>query len=500
MRLVTGGVRGRTLGPSQSARTDGFGAGHSSWTMSAVPALAPMSTLAPRLSTAFVAAGPPAVDTPTGGGNGSVLTRPVGGGTGEGVDTQRPRRRVTPRRVGAVLMVLGLVAFGAWWSAQQGEGQALRVDRDRLTVAEVADGPFQEYVAVTGTAHPLRTVVLDAVEGGQVVRRWVEAGDTVQAGQVLFTLRNDDLALEVMGSEAQLEEQAAALRQNRLQMDQSALDLEQQVAELDYQITRLERDEARVGQLVARDAAPQKDIDAIRDELAYARQRRALTGRGQSQQEAQRTVQMRDMAASVDRLRENLALVRRSSTNLTVRAPVAGQVSDVQAEVGELKTRGSRLGQIDVLDQVKVRALVDEHYLPRVAPGQRATAEIDGQTFALAISSVFPEVTGGRFEAELVFVGAAPGDVRRGQSVRLRLELGEPERARLLARGGFTADTGGQWAFVLAPDGRSAVRRPIELGRQTPRDLEVLGGLRRGDRVVTSSYAAFGDADRLVFE
>ena len=459
-----------------------------------------MSPLAPSLAAAFVASEPPA-DTDAPPSNGSVLTRPVGGrGTGEGVDTRRQKRRVTPRRIGAALVVLGLVAFGVWWAAQQGEGQALRVDLDRLTVSEVAEGPFQEYVAVTGTAHPLRTVVLDAVEGGQIVRRWVEAGDTVQTGQVLFSLRNDDLALEVMGSEAQLEEQAAALRQNRLQMDQSALDLEQQVAELDYTITRLERDEARVGGLVERGAAPQKDIDAIRDELAYARQRRALTSRSQQQQAAQRSVQMRDMGASVERLRENLALVRRSSTNLTVRAPVAGQVSAVQAEVGELKTRGARLGQIDVLDEVKVRALVDEHYLPRVAPGQRATAEVGGETFALSVSSVFPEVTGGRFEAELVFVGDAPADVRRGQSVRLRLELGEPERARLLARGGFTADTGGQWAYVLAPDGRSAARQPIELGRQTPRDLEVLGGLRLGDRVVTSSYAAFGDAERLVFE
>ena len=462
-----------------------------------------MSALAPHLSTAFVASGaasPDAPARPDAARPRSVLTRPVGAGTGEGLDTRRPRRRLTPRRVGAGLLALALGAFGIWWSAQQGEGQALRVDLDRLTVSEVADGPFQEYVAVTGTAHPLRTVVLDAVESGQVVRRHVEAGDTVRAGQVLFSLRNDDLALEVMGSESQLEEQAAALRQNRLQMDQSALDLEQQVAELDYTITRLERDEARVGGLVARGAAPQKDIDAIRDELAYARQRRALTSRSQQQQAAQRAAQMRDMGASVERLRENLALVRRASTNLTVRAPVDGQVSAVQAEVGELKTRGARLGQIDVLDEMKVRALVDEHYLARVAPGQRATAEVDGAPYVLSVSSVFPEVSGGRFEAELVFLGEPPADLRRGQSVRLRLELGEPERARLVARGGFTADTGGQWAYVLAPDGRSAARQPIELGRQTPRDLEVLGGLRRGDRVVTSSYAAFGDAERLVFE
>ena len=433
---------------------------------------------------------------------GSLLARPVGAasGAGEGVDRERPRRRVTPRRVAAALAALAVAALAAWAAWGRPEGQTLRVEADRLTVATVADGPFQEYVAVTGTVHPLRTVVLDAVEGGQVVRRWVEEGDTVRAGQVLFTLRNDDLALEVLGSEAQLEEQAAALRQNRLQMDQSALDLEQQLAQLDYDVTRLERDEARLAGLVGRGAAPEKDLLAVRDELAYARRRRALTARGAEQQEAQRGVQLRDMAASVGRLRENLALVRRSSTNLTVRAPVAGQVSGLQAEVGELKTRGARLGQIDGLDEVKVRALVDEHYLPRVAPGLGATASLGGADYRLVVRSVYPEVTGGRFEAEFVFVGAAPPDARRGQSVRLRLELGDPERARLLTRGGFYGDTGGQWVFVLSPDGRTATRRPVELGRQTPRHFEVLSGLDRGDRVVVSSYAAFGDADRLVLE
>ena len=435
-------------------------------------------------------------DPPTGG---SPLTRPVGS-AGEGVDRVRPRRRVTPRRVAAALAVVAVGALAAWALWGRPEGQTLRVERERLVLATVEDGPFQEYVAVTGTVHPLRTVVLDAVEGGQVVRRHVEEGDTVQAGQVLLTLRNDDLALEVLGSESQLEENAAQLRQHRLQMDQAALDLEQQLAQLDYDVTRLERDEARVAGLVARGAAPEKDLLAIRDELAYARRRRTLTARGADQQEAQRRVQMRDMAASVGRLRENLALVRRSSTSLVVRAPVAGQVSGLQAEVGELKGRGDRLGQVDVIDEVKVRALVDEHYLPRVAPGQRATASVGGADYALVVRSVYPEVTGGRFEAELVFDGPAPADARRGQSVRLRLELGDPERARLLARGGFYGDTGGQWAYVLSPEGRTATRRPVELGRQTPRHFEVLGGLEAGDRVVVSSYAAFGDADRLVLD
>ena len=439
--------------------------------------------------------GTPAPDAAPGA---SLLTRPVG--TGEGVDRKRPKRAVTPKRIALVAGVLAVLGLVGWALSQRGQGQTLRVEADRLTITEVEDGPFQEYVAVTGTVHPLRTIVLDAVEGGQIVRRHVEEGDTVRAGQVLFTLRNDDLAMEVMGSEAQLEEQAAAMRQNRLQMDQAALDLEQQVAQLDYDITRLERREDRLAMLVERGATPPKDLEEVRDELAYSRQRRELTARGQGQQSAQRTSQLRDMGASLGRLRENLALVRRSSSNLTVRAPADGQISAVQAEVGELKTRGARLGQIDVLDEVKVRALIDEHYLPRVAPGQRATASVGGQDYVLLVRTVYPEVNAGRFEAEFVFAEGMPPEARRGQSVRLRLELGDPETARLLARGGFYGDTGGQWVYVLSPDETQATRRDVELGRQTPRDFEVLSGLDRGERVVVSSYASFGDAERLVLE
>ncbi|MEM1056623.1 MAG: HlyD family efflux transporter periplasmic adaptor subunit [Bacteroidota bacterium] len=439
---------------------------------------------------------------PNGAPAGSILTQPASrpGTSGEGVDRTRPRRRFTPRRIAAGLGTLAVLALIAWAIWGRSDAQTLRVQADRLTISTVADAPFQEYVAVTGTLQPLRTVFLDAVEGGQVVRRHVEEGDTVAAGQVLFTLRNDDLALEVMGSESQLEEQAASLRQNRLQMDQTALDLEQQIAELDYQITRLERDEARLAGLVEAGATPEKDLLATRDELEYARRRRALTLEGQQSQAAQRQTQMRDMAASVGRLRENLALVRRSSSNLIVRAPVDGQVSALQAEVGELKMRGTRLGQIDVIDEVKVRAMIDEHYLPRVAPGQRATASVGDVTYPLTVRTVYPEVTGGRFEAELVFDAEVPPDARRGRSIRLRLELGAPETARQIQRGGFYADTGGQWMFVLSPDGSEAVRRPVELGRQTPRQLEVLSGLEPGEQVVVSAYASFGDAERLVLQ
>ena len=443
---------------------------------------------------------PDARDAPSASVLTSPLRTPVRPSGGEGLDRRVAPRRVTPKRVGLALGVLALVALIAYAIWGRSEATQLRVSADRLTVASVVEGPFQEYVAVTGTAQPLRTVLLDAVVGGQVVRRLVDEGDTVRAGQPLFILKNDNTALDVMNSEAQIEEQISTMRQSRLALDQNQLDLQQQLADLDYQITRLEREEARTAGLQERGAVAAKDLETIRDELAYTRRRRELTLSAHQNDQDQRRAQLADMQASVGRLRENLRFVRSTRNDLTVRAPVDGQLSGLAAEIGELKGRGDRLGQIDVLDEVKVRVPIDEHYLPRVAPGQTGTATVDGTEYALRIRTVYPEVSGGRFEAEMVFDGPAPDDVRRGQSLRIRLVLGDPETALLLPRGGFYGDTGGQWVYVLGPDGRTASRRDVQLGRQNPRHFEVAGGLAPGDRVVTSSYAAFGDADVLVLE
>ena len=444
-----------------------------------------------------------------------VLTRPLArlaDGAGEGIDRPVRRRRLTPRRAVWGVAALAVVALLTWAAVRSGTSEQ-RVAAERLTVATVERGPFQEFASVTATVHPLRTVLLDAVVGGQVVRRLVEEGDTVSAGQPLFVLENDEMALQVMSNEAQLEEQAASLRQNRLTLDrtavegsQAALAIDREIAELDYDVDRLTRERDRTAGLVQRGASAQKDLDALEAELTYAQRRRELAVRGrdltrsaQAQDAEQRRVQLRDMGQSVGRLRENLAMVRGTTSDLVVRAPVDGQFSALAAEVGELKTRGSRLGQIDVLDEVLLRAAIDEHYLARVAPGQTATAEIDGETYALRVRTVFPEVAGGRFEAELVFDGPAPA-LRRGQSAAVRIELSAPEPALLLPRGRYLADTGGQYVWVVSADGRTARQRPVTVGRQSPSHVEILSGLEPGERVVTSTYEPFGDAERLVID
>ena len=322
----------------------------------------------------------------------------------------------------------------------------------------------------------------------------------VTAGQALLVLTNDNLTLQTLSSEAQLQEQISAMRSQRLALDQNQLNLAQQLAQLDYDVQRIRREQERLGDLVARGFAAPQDLERLDDELAYAQRRRQLTRQGYRADSLSRALQLQQMDATMDRLYRNLELVQQTMQNLVVRAPVAGQLTAFNAEVGEAKPAGTRLGQVDVLEGYKVRVPIDEHYITRVAIGQTARTTVDGAEYPLMVTMVYPEVRDGRFEVDMAFLGDEPPTIRRGQSLRLRLELGDPEQALLLARGGFYQTTGGNWAFVLTPDGARAVRRPITLGRQNPQFYEVTEGLVPGDRVVTSSYDTFGDAEVLVLE
>ncbi len=441
----------------------------------------------------------------TRGPQNGILSQPAGSlsGTGEGMDRRVEKKTWTPKRIALIVGVVLFVALIAWALLGQGGGRRLNVERDRLTISTVERGTFQEYVSVTGNALPLRTIYLDAVVGGQVEEKFVEEGAVVAAGQPILRLSNDQLTLQTLGNEAQLAEQINNIRNTRLALDQNELNLRQQLTQLEYDLTRLRREYERSRELFDRRVIAEQEFQQIRDEYEYTQRRLALTRQGYRQDSLARSMQLQQMDGQLTRLQQNLALVQTTTDNLVVRAPLAGQLTALDAEVGASKPAGSRFGQIDDLDGVKVRVPIDEHYIARVAPGQTGQTTVAGRDYALVVTKVFPEVRDGRFEVDMEFAdrgGDAVPDVRRGQSLRIRLELGDSTEALLLPRGGFFTTTGGNWVYVLTEDGDEAVRHPIRLGRQNPQFFEVAEGLQPGDRVVTSGYDTFGDADRLVLK
>jgi HlyD family secretion protein len=425
-----------------------------------------------------------------------------GGAPGEGIDRRIEKKTFTPKRIGlalAGLLVVGVLAYLIYGAATG--GQALNVERDKLTVSTVTEGPFQEFIAVTGAVTPRNTVYLDAVEGGRVEEVFVKEGAMVKQGEKILRLSNSDLRLQLMNHRTRLSEQVSNLQNMRFQIEQSRLQTRQQIAEMDYQVRKLRKEYERQKRLVEKDLiAPQK-FEETKDELQYQKRRKKLTERSFRQDSLSQASRIRQMQQSVERMRRSFRTLQGTMDNLTVRAPRSGQLTSLDAEVGEIISTGSRLGQVDVLENYKLQAQIDEFYIERVRKGQTATTRpLGGEQRAMTVTRVYPEVEEGQFRIDLAFQGdGAPEGLRRGQTIRFRLKLGSPEQAVLLDRGGFYQSTGGNWIYALSGDGE-AVRRPVELGRQNPEHFEVLGGLEPGDRVVTSSYETFGEADRLVLE
>ena len=413
------------------------------------------------------------------------------------MDRRIEKKRFTPRRIALGVLAVAVVAFGAY-ALLSVNPSSLNVDAGKLTVAPVTYGPFLEYIVEQGAVMPLTTIYLDAVEGGRVEEVYVEEGTHVEQGTPILRLSNANLQLNVMQREAELFRGVNSLRQTRVTMEQRRLNLRGRLVELDYDLRQAEREYERQDALLKVDLASRQEYDAAQDNLEYLTRRRNVTLETTRQDSLFQAVQIQQLEESIDRLRLNLDMVKENQENLTLRAPITGLLSSLIAEVGESKPRGERLGQIDVEDQFKVRAAIDEHYIARIRSGQAGSFDFAGGTYNLVIGRVYPEVIEGQFEADMMFLEGMPDGLRRGQTLQVRIALGELADALQVPRGGFYQKTGGRWIYVLDSSGEIAVRRPIRLGRQNSQFFEVLEGLEEGETVITSMYDNFGDMERLV--
>jgi HlyD family secretion protein len=406
---------------------------------------------------------------------------------------------VTPQRVAIVAGVALLLALSAYAYLEYGLTRTLAVGAERVTVSQVAYDTFREYIPVTGNVVPRTTVYLDSIEGGQITAVHVEEGALVTAGQPLVTFKNTNLELQVIGAEAQLTEQLNFLSTTRQNFEQSRLRNQRELIEVEYQIDRITRELARRQPLVATGGATQGQIDDLEAELTRYRSLRVPVEQQLQLDEEFGANQLVRMNEALDGMNKSLAIARDNLSNLVIVAPIDGQLSSLEANPGESKARGQRVGQVDEQDAFKVSAFVDEFYLSRVAVGQLAEVEIDDKSYVLEVSKEYPGVRDRQFQIDLKFTGDTPPQVRRGQTVRMRLEIGQPADTLVLANGAFYDDTGGQWVFVVDARGDFAVRRDVRFGRRNPEGIEVLEGLRDGERVITSGYESLERFDRIQF-
>lgn len=414
------------------------------------------------------------------------------------MDRVLEKKKWPPKRI-ITYSLSGLFAIIVIYNLLFGDTSTkLNVESEKITISTVSKGPFKEYIPITGNIIPIKTVYLDAIEGGRVEKLFLEAGTMVEQGDEILRLGNTNLLMDIMFREAELFEQSNNLRNTRLAMEQNRLNLKSELINLDFQIRSLERDFKRKKELLKEDMISQLEFEESQDQYNYNLKRRELAIESYKQDSLFRKVQIGQLEASLSRMQNNLALVKTKLENLTIRAPISGQLTSLNAEIGESKSRGQRLGQVDVLEGFKVRAAVDEYHLSRVQRGLEGEFDFAGGTHQIVVDKIYPEIRDGRFNIDLIFTHSEPEGIRRGLTSHIRLELGNLNEAILLPRGGFYQKTGGQWVYVLDESGDFAGKRDIRLGMQNPQMFEVLEGLEPGERVITSSYESFGDNDILI--
>ncbi len=376
----------------------------------------------------------------------------------------------------------------------------LNVDEEKLTIEDVKHDVFQDYIAVIGTVEPIKTIYLDAVESGRVEEIIREEGSMLKKGEVILTMSNNNLLLEISNNEASVARAVSELRSTKTQLYQALLNSKSNIIDLQKMVKQDERTYNYNKELYASKHISREDFERSKEEFEAAAEKLELYKESYQQDSISRSIQVNSLEASVSRMEKQMVLVRSRLDNLNIKAPVNGELATLNVEVGEVVNYGTRIGTVNILDSYKLRVDIDEHYIARVAKKLIGECDFSGRDYKGIIKKIYPEVKNGRFAVDMEFTDTVPKEIRIGQTSRIKLELGESQQAILIPRGGFYQSTGGQWVYVLNDKGNEAYKRNIRIGRQNPRYYEVLDGLKPGEKVIVSSYDTFGDADKLILK
>lgn len=392
-----------------------------------------------------------------------------------------------------VLIVLGWLVFA-------GHESTFRVSKDELTISEVRQAEFKDYVRTNGRVLPIQVVQISPEEGGIVREKVVEEGTHVKKGDVIVRLSNSNLDLQILNAEAELAEKQNLLRNTQVAMQQDRLNNQTEQAQLDMDTQRKQRTYEQNKRLYQEKLISKEVYLQSQEDYQLSAKKRSLVSQRLKQDSIYRTVQMDQMEDNLQNMRKNVVLIRQRKDKLEVRSAIDGELGLLDVVLGQSISPGQKIGQLNDLSDYKVQASIDEHYIDRVRQGLIATFTRGERQYQLQVRKVYPEVREGKFRCDFIFRGERPENIRTGQTYYIDLELGQPEQAVIIPRSTFFQTTGGQWIFVLDKSGTKAYRRPIRVGRQNPLHYEILEGLEPGERVVTSGYEAFKDNKVLVIK
>lgn len=380
------------------------------------------------------------------------------------------------------------------------KNQKLNIEKDRIQISEVKRGPFQEFIPIIGAIEPIETFFLDLTEGGKIVAKYIEEGSFVKIGDPIIKLENANLSLQVMNTQSSFLAAESQLNLAQLTFEQNRLSKQIQLLDLNVQLLNQKRIYDANKNLYEKNMASKFEYESSKEQYEYLQKSKDLMLEVLKSDSLTSLQLVKQNKENVERSKTYLKLVEEQLANLTVKAPIKGQLTDLKAEIGQSVGFGHKLGQIDNTDFYKVRAEIAEHYIARVRKGQNGEYEFNEKKYLLVVKTVYPQVTNGIFYVDLLFEGVQPEGIRRGQQVHIKLQLGNLSEALQIENGGFFSTTGGNWIFVLDVSGTFATKREIKIGRQNPQSYEILEGLKPGEKVIISSYENYGTVDKLILK
>ncbi|MEX0314606.1 MAG: efflux RND transporter periplasmic adaptor subunit [Allomuricauda sp.] len=416
------------------------------------------------------------------------------------MDIQLEKKKgLRPKHYGYIALGL-LVLFTGYKLIFANSVSTYRTEKDRLSIAQVAEGKFDDYITINGNVAPIATIYMDAYEGGRVSEKLIEEGTMVKKGDIILKLENTNLYEQILSSESNMALKENNLRQTRLDFDSRQYDGRRALATAANELQRLKRNYEQNEALYQDELISREEYLTSKENYELSQKQFEIVKIQTENDDKMRTTSLTGLDADLTRMKKTLSMVYERLDHLNVRAPADGQLGFLDAEIGQNISQGERIGQVNVLTDFKIEAEIDEHYIDRVKRDLSATLERNEKEYGLRLRKVYPEVRNGRFKVDLVFTGEKPETIRAGQSYNIRLQLGASSDALLLPKGGFFQSTGGQWVFVVGTNGDEALKRNIRIGKQNSRYYEVLEGLQPGESVITSNYDSFGKAERIVLK
>lgn len=413
------------------------------------------------------------------------------------MDTIRTKKYWTQKRIIMWTFLIIAVGFLSYSFIISDSRSKLNVEKERITISSIQEGVFDEYIVVQAVAQPLKTIRLDAIVGGYVTKKMVEGGDMVKQGDVLLVLENQTLKLNFLQSETEANRLVNDLQNTRQRLKTDKFTLQKNISELDFQLSQAKENFER-NQLLwnGKAIAEAEHLKTKRDYERLLKQKE-IEYASQKYQEENATIQIGQLEGTLDRTQRNVGVWRENLDNLAVKAPIDGLLSSIDVEIGTNITQGQNIAQIDDISGFRLRGEIEEHYVARIFVGLKGKAIFNDKTYMLTVSKVYPEIKNGRFRVDMLFEKNKPEEIKRGLTLPIHLELGKSNKGILLPSGGFFAETGGNWVYVIDESGTKAVKKNISLGRKNAEFYEVLSGLKSGDKVITSSYSAFGNKEVL---